>query len=393
MIKVLMSTMTRKKTGIWLSIVVLSASLLFAFVRVPSAQAVTEAELRAETEQLQSEIDANQATLTSLEAQAHTLQNKINALQTEIDTAAKQIKLTNLEIERLKGEIADTEADLEKQKGILSESIRTLYKEGNITTLEMIASSNSYSDFISQQEYLSRLKDSVQESAKKVAALKDELVAKKASQENYKEELVGQKKALESKQAEQNQLLVETQGQEYRYQALLSDLEEQRKQAEANLEAFLAAGNFVSLGRVDAGDTIGYVGSTGYSFGNHLHFEVRNGISNPVDPVVAYSWYQDFEHFGVSQLINGFIWPVPQVDSVNGGQAYGCQYNIVYLTACQSGGWLHSGIDIPAPAGSIIRAAGSGDIIFRGNNGDGYGNKVIIDHGGGVFSVYAHMLD
>ncbi len=50
---------------------------------------------------------------------------------------------------------------------------------------------------------------------------------------------------------------------------------------------------------------------------------------------------------------------------------------------------FHSGIDIAAPSGTRIVAAGSGRVIYAGYRG-GYGNKVIISHGYGYTSVYAH---
>jgi murein DD-endopeptidase MepM/ murein hydrolase activator NlpD len=51
---------------------------------------------------------------------------------------------------------------------------------------------------------------------------------------------------------------------------------------------------------------------------------------------------------------------------------------------------LHEGIDIWAPAGTPIQAAGPGTVIWVGPRG-GYGNAVIIDHGSGLGTVYAHQ--
>jgi murein DD-endopeptidase MepM/ murein hydrolase activator NlpD len=50
---------------------------------------------------------------------------------------------------------------------------------------------------------------------------------------------------------------------------------------------------------------------------------------------------------------------------------------------------MHTGLDIAAPSGTAIHAAGNGEVIFAGWRG-GYGNCVIIDHGGGVATLYAH---
>ncbi len=50
----------------------------------------------------------------------------------------------------------------------------------------------------------------------------------------------------------------------------------------------------------------------------------------------------------------------------------------------------HQGVDYAAPSGTPIKAAGDGKVIFRGRKG-GYGNCVILQHGGNISTLYAHM--
>ena len=69
-----------------------------------------------------------------------------------------------------------------------------------------------------------------------------------------------------------------------------------------------------------------------------------------------------------------FIWP--------------SQYQALSGTDFQEG---HPGIDLSAPTGSAVYAADSGLVIFAGWTGIGYGNTILIDHGNGFQTLYAHL--
>lgn len=53
----------------------------------------------------------------------------------------------------------------------------------------------------------------------------------------------------------------------------------------------------------------------------------------------------------------------------------------------------HDGIDIEGETGDPIVAARSGRITFAGDDGDGYGTKILIDHGKGISTLYSHLAD
>ena len=77
-----------------------------------------------------------------------------------------------------------------------------------------------------------------------------------------------------------------------------------------------------------------------------------------------------------------FNWPLPQRQILS---SFGMRVHPKFKTKTQ-----HAGIDIPAPLGTPIKAAGGGEILYAGWL-RGYGQIVIIDHGSGYSTVYAHM--
>lgn len=353
--------------------------LMAGYFRFAPVGAVTEAELRSKAEQLQQQIEDNEDYLAGVEDRAQTLENRLYAIQTEINNAGKKIELAELKIAELKLELEKTTAELERQKGIVQESLRTLYIEGDLSTFELLLSAENFGEFFNEQEYLEQLKVAVQDSADKVAALKVKIESEKLREEKLLAELQQQKKVLSDRRTEQSELLERTRGEEAAYKKVLNNLQEDLQEAQRELEAFLAAQNFQSLGYVTAGTTIGFVGSTGFSTGPHLHFAIYdNGTF--VNPYAGGMTY-------------GMQWPLPTVSQGSISQVFGCvaPYSW-YITKCSNGNSLHTGLDVSAWYGEPIVAAGDGDIVYRGYLG-GYGNAVIIDHGGGVQTYYAHMLD
>nr|HPJ22606.1 M23 family metallopeptidase [Clostridia bacterium] len=86
------------------------------------------------------------------------------------------------------------------------------------------------------------------------------------------------------------------------------------------------------------------------------------------------------------QYVGGeFIWPVPaNRDKLDPGDHFGMRFHPIFHE------WrMHTGIDIGAPTGANILASNSGTVLITAFT-TGYGNKIVIDHGGGYVTLYAH---
>lgn len=363
---------------------VLSVAIAFMLVAmyVPLSVSADEIEdLQAQSQQLQAAIEGNNERVRELSEKADTLQVKVDELEAEIARANNEIKLTEIELERLRIELKNAENELARQKELLKATLQALYERKGASTFELLMATDSFSDFVNEQESLGQLQSAVKQSTEKVIELKLQIEAQKAEQEELLQTQKNQRAVVDAKRAEQQKLLDETQGEESRYRALVASQRAELAEAEEELAKLLAARDRAeNLGPVARGQVIGALGSTGYSTGPHIHFQVyRNGVTyNP--------------SAGGTSLINGYSWPLlGGVGYIS--QAYGCVAPAYYyLTSCAGGSKsFHNGLDIAASAYTPVVAAGDGVIIYRGCRG-GLGFVVVVDHGGGWQTWYPHMV-
>lgn len=374
-----------------LALIGLVAALVYPSILPQSARAQSTSSLQNKISQLEREIEDGRNKVQQYEQEANKLESAIASLNTEIANIQKQIDLTNLKIKRIKNKLVETRKELKKQKAILATSLREHYKTGNLTTIEIFMSSENFSDFFNQKEYLNRVRSSIQESSKKVAALEKTLEEQKNEQDTLLQQQKAQRNVVVSKREEKDELLRQTQGQQAKFEEYTANLVEKREQAEAALAAQLAAntsqqtgeGFTVSVGQqVNKGQVIGYVGSSGYSSGPHTHFILKvngsysdpraQGSAAPADsPALKY----------------GMTWPVPGYTRVTTPFGYNLPCSDpVYgpYPTCKSSSdtYTHTAIDIGTQGvyGVPIVAAASGVVTYA-NYAGGLGNTVVIEHG------------
>ncbi|HET7673214.1 MAG TPA: CHAP domain-containing protein [Candidatus Saccharimonadales bacterium] len=186
----------RSKEGVFS----LSMVLLLSF-STASFSLVSADKYDAQINALSQKNENNQTAKLQLGSQASSLSDAISKLQAQIDAKQSIINKHQAEVERLKVEIAKAQKELDRQRKILGESIKTMYIEGDISTLEMLATSKNLSDFFDKQQYRQSVQNKIKTTLDKITQLKLDLNTKKKKtealireQEQLRNELVSQRR-------------------------------------------------------------------------------------------------------------------------------------------------------------------------------------------------------
>lgn len=381
--KSLQSVNLSRRTASLMAISVFSITALgltstdIPFVNANSRQEINQ--LQGEIDKLNADSKDKKDTQGILSVEASSLSDAINQLQNQINASEARVAELQGEVNRLHKQIADTEAELEKQRKLLGEIIKTIYVEGDISTVEMLATSKDLSDFFDKQQYRESVQSKVKDTLDKVNKLKAELNSKKIAVQSALDEQKAASDQLASQRSEKDRVLAMNKDQQNQLEAQvkansgkIAELRKKQIAAEAAMASAMSSGSYktASVGPVGAGDVIGAVGSTGLSSGPHLHLEVRNGSGVQVDP-------------------SGYI-QVRPVSPSSISQGYNV-YNPLYASK------HHKGIDYAASSGTPIRAIDGGNMYrgcsnaMLGTRNNDYGYVAIVEHSSGVKSVYAHM--
>lgn len=164
-----------------------------------------------------------QASKDQLGAEASSLQDEIGRLQVQIDTLQAQIQANQAKRDDLTNQIALAEQQLEQQKAVLGVNIKTMYLEGQISTIEMLASSKDLSQFLDKQQYRTSVQDKIKTTLDRINALKKQLKDQKVQVEKLLADQQAMQGQLASQQAQQSQILALNQEQQASLDSQIKD--------------------------------------------------------------------------------------------------------------------------------------------------------------------------
>lgn len=346
---------------------IVSAILAFALLlswavptfAVPAGSAGSHRDKADAARQAAQQAEAEAARLAAeaekLDAQVAALDAQLDALRPKIETAEERTARLTEDVARLRSRIrvkrsliTSTQAALQEQESLLAERVSGAYKRGEYFYFDLLLGASDLNDLIARTALVQRVIVSNQRLASELEDTRFELAKEKAELDRDLEttsvkrsEARAEQRRLEGLHAERRTSLEGKQQAESTKRELVAE----NKATAAKLRALALAEDRAAAA---------------------IEAELRRRAS------------QGGGHYNGSMT-----WPTPASGRVT--SPFGSRFHPVL-------GYrrMHSGIDIGAPYGSTIVAAGSGTVIFSGVRG-GYGSTIMIDHGDGVVTLYGHQ--
>ena len=297
--------------------------------------------LRAEREEMQAGIDELESQQADVLAQKAALDAQNEVYRQEIELVEEQVSIYTQLVEDKAREVEQATADENEQLATYRRHVRAMEENGRFTYLSILFGSSSLGELMSNLDMIGEIMEADQRSYDQYVAAREKSEQIQAEYETMLDELDVRQAELESERAELEAQIEEA-------TQLIVDLEAQLETDRAAYEEQLA--------KEEA-----------------LESEIQNMIA-------------ELERQEAANSITStgtYIWPLP---GYSPGSAYGPRIHPIWGDLR-----FHSGEDIGAPSGTPILAADSGIATVIPDNGNGYGNYVIINHGGGRTTLYAHM--
>ena len=326
---------------------------ILANIFVSPSYAVTQGEidslkgdakdLKAQQQELKEQLKEIAADKNKALERKKNLENQIYAVEQEIANIAAQIEKYNELIAQKEEELAQSEREQQEQYELFCQRVRLMEEQGEVSYWSILFSSSDFADLLDRFMMVEEIIDYDNAVMERLIAMQKKIEADKASLEQSRTEQEEAKAEEEAAKAELQSLKKDVE----KTLAEIQDKEEEVKKAEQELQN-AAAKMDAEIRRKEA--------------------QLAAQLAAANNPIVSES---------------GFQWPLPgryRLSSLFAGRVHPITGKYHH----------HTGIDIPAPGGTPILAAKSG-VVLTSERGSSYGNYVVISHGGGQTTLYAHM--
>lgn len=276
--------------------------------------------------------------LSALQKQISLLDSQIEAQQDEIDAQEELLTELTQMIADKTIELEESERQQAEQYDQLRSRLRYMVEHGTASSLSILLSSDSFSDFLNRYEIIRQISLRDENLFEQLKAIRDKVLTEKQELEDTKKEAENTKLQMEANKAE-----------------LEAQMEAKRKQMES-----------IQLAQKNVKDAY-------------------TAMIETEDELMAQYKKAAAEYAAQSTYVGGtFMWPLPA-----GNNVVTCKYGMRThpITGKRK---LHTGVDLRAATGTKVYAANKGTVTTSGYS-SAWGNYIIISHGGGITTLYAHL--
>lgn len=360
-------------------LVLLSFCFIFSSIfGATSAYAASTSQLRDKKQKIQNQIDAAQKNIDKISSEKKETQDRISALdkkisllqdkidvyqdeaddlQNSINKIQSNINQTENDINDIQKQIDNKQAEFDKTFDEYCQRLRAMYISGHASNLEVLLTSSDISSILTRSEMIKSVSRQDSETLDSLTTQMEEIEKEKAELEKKRSQLSENKKSLESDKKALTDNISEV---------AASKKELDKEVAECN-----------ALIKKYANDSSEYLETI--STNKKEIEEVEREIQE------AYRKAQQNKNKKPSSP------STPSPEKGSGKFIYPTRYHTVSSGFYRNSGAYHGALDFACPVGTPVYASASGTVILtRTGWGGGYGNYVMIDHGGGYSTLYAH---
>lgn len=354
-------------------IVALLTALIFC-VETSAVSAASLSEVRKNIQSKQQEIKDSKEKEQDLSDKIAAMEKQISSKEADISKLEKAIGEAETQLGTLQKQLKEAEAKVDQQDEDLCSRLRNMYKNGSIGFIDVLLDSDNISEFLTNLDMVQKVYSQDQDTLETLKEASAEIDKKKKEIESLQSELTASKELVQEEKQSLQADKTEVEKQKATVTADIAESEDeldQMQDEEAAIEEAIRAEEKRKAEEVAKKN-------------NSSSSSSSSSSSKPSSSKPSSSSSSKPSTSGKLTTYKGLTMQFPAPSMTRKSSNFGYRIHPIKHTKR-----LHAGVDLAAPGGSPIVAAMSGRVILA-RAGSGYGNYIIVDHGNGYATLYAH---